>query len=182
GGVGGGRASEAILVGRPEARVLGRARAGGSCRGGRSRRGRRPCACPRPPQAGPIATRYASAPRDLWNGACPFCRAGFASRGTAVARAASATCSSPCPRPKKSWVALLGRTDVEAAGAVAERTASADVAGTAGRPWRGLAPLAPRSLAIRCERSRSRERGGGTGRRGLQGFSVCPGGPGRCLR
>src|SRR5881409_2310408 len=35
------------------------------------------------------------------------CRAGFASRGTAVARDASATCSRPCPRPKKSWVALL---------------------------------------------------------------------------
>src|SRR5438067_2269217 len=33
------------------------------------------------------------------------CRAGFASRGTAVARDARATCSRPCPRPKKSWVA-----------------------------------------------------------------------------
>src|SRR5436305_482783 len=31
----------------------------------------------------------------------------MASRGTAVARDASATCSRPCPRPKKSWVALL---------------------------------------------------------------------------
>src|SRR5205823_4536971 len=29
------------------------------------------------------------------------------SRGTAVARDGSATCSRPCPRPKKSWVALL---------------------------------------------------------------------------
>src|SRR5439155_1028616 len=33
----------------------------------------------------------------------------FASRGTAVARDVSATRSRLCPRPKKSWVALLAR-------------------------------------------------------------------------
>src|SRR5881409_2043986 len=43
------------------------------------------------------------------------CRAGFASRGTAVARDASATCSRPCPRPKKSWVALLARRHAQRA-------------------------------------------------------------------
>src|SRR5207244_12147167 len=42
-----------------------------------------------------------------WHGPWRACREGVASRGTAVARAASATCSRPCPRPKKSWVALL---------------------------------------------------------------------------
>src|SRR4029077_9890584 len=35
------------------------------------------------------------------------CRAGFDSRGTAVARDTNATFSPPGPRPKKSWVALL---------------------------------------------------------------------------
>jgi len=39
--------------------------------------------------------------------ACPFRRAGFASRGTAMARDVSATRSRLYPRPKKSWVALL---------------------------------------------------------------------------
>src|SRR5881296_2754394 len=101
-------ATQDILGREPDARVLRRDHARLSCRGWRSQRGRRTRAFPRPPQTGPIANRYACAPRDLWNGACPFCRAGFASRGTAVARAASATCSRPCPRPKKSWVALLG--------------------------------------------------------------------------
>src|SRR5437870_3342824 len=102
-------ATQDILGREPDARVFRRDHARLSCRGWRSQRGRRTRAFPRPPQTGPIANRYASAPRDLWNGACPCCRAGFASRGTAVARAASATCSRPCPRPKKSWVALLAR-------------------------------------------------------------------------
>src|SRR5262249_36281786 len=39
------------------------------------------------------------------SGAYPACRAGFASRGTAVARDEGGTPSAP--RPKKSWVALL---------------------------------------------------------------------------
>jgi hypothetical protein len=48
-------------------------------------------------------------PCDLSKGACPFCRAGFASRGTAITRDASATRSHPYPGPEKSWVALLVR-------------------------------------------------------------------------
>src|SRR5207253_10542535 len=55
----------------------------------------------------------------------------LSSRGTAVARDGSATCSRPCPRPKKSWVALLaeqvelrladeGRGRTAAAGRIAD--------------------------------------------------------------
>src|SRR5437867_2346256 len=105
-------ATQDILGREPDARVFRRDHARLSCRGWRSQRGRRTRAFPRPPQTGPIANRYAWAPRDLGTGACAFGRAGFASRGTAVARAASATCSRPCPRPKKSWVALLARCGV----------------------------------------------------------------------
>src|SRR5207253_9047965 len=61
----------------------------------------------------PIANPWARAPRDLRAGACRCCRGRVAGRGRAVARAASATCSRPCPRPKKSWVALLGCLGLE---------------------------------------------------------------------
>src|SRR5580765_6042467 len=42
------------------------------------------------------------------------CRAGFASRGTAVARVGGGTLSGPLRDPKKSWVALLAFTRADA--------------------------------------------------------------------
>src|SRR5207244_8839783 len=67
-------------------------------------------------------------------------------------------------------------------GAVAERRASADVAGMGRRPRHGLAPLAPRSVAIRCERSRSGERCEAADRRGFMELSVSLGGTGLVLK
>src|SRR5439155_4062839 len=128
---------------------------------------------PRRPQTAPIANRYAWARRDLWNGAWPFCRAGFASRGAAVARDASATCARPCPRPKKSWVALLARRHaqraVEADRLAVQHRVLDDVAHERrelARPaeTRGKGDLRGERLALRLGEHREHRRVEGTGR------------------
>src|SRR5438067_1121214 len=97
------------------------------------------------------------------------------SRGPAVARDASATCSRPCPRPKKSWVALLARRHaqraVEADRLAVQHRVLDDVAHERrelARPaeTRGKGDLRGERLALRLGEHREHRRVEGPGRDG----------------